>query len=122
MSQSSIRRLPKRFFSNDYCGLNDMMPFADAFDGAVFMKVLPKFTGSRARLQSPLHGVLAWAIAPAKISRDDVSAAVDLFNAFYENKSNQPWPETTTPAFPTVAARVRDMLVALERDGFVSFG
>ena len=41
-----------------------MMPFAVAFDQAVLMKVLPKFSGSRARLRTPLLSVLAWAINP----------------------------------------------------------
>ena len=100
--------------------INGMMPFEDAFDQAVFMKVLPKFTGSRARLQSPLHGVLAWAIDPASTSRDDVGAAIVRFNAFYSGTAVEAW--TVEPVFSVVAARVRDMLVALERDGFVSFG
>ncbi|MDQ3657410.1 MAG: hypothetical protein M3457_20335 [Chloroflexota bacterium] len=104
--------------------LNRMMPFADAFDQAVFMKVLPKFTGSRARLQSPLHGVLAWAIDPASTSREDVRAVAQQCEAYYAaihvGTAVEAW--TVQPAFPVVAARVRDMLVALERDGFVSFG
>lgn len=100
--------------------LNRMMPFEDAFDQAVFMKVLPKFTGSRARLQSPLHGVLTWAVHPASTSREDVSAAIVRINAFYAGTAVEAWP--AKPAFPVVAERVRDMLVALERDGFVSFG
>ncbi len=101
-------------YNND---ANGMMAFAEAFDQAVFMKVLPKFTGSRARLQSPLHGVLAWAIDPGKTAREDVSAAITQFNA---GTAVEAW--TVEPAFPVVANRVRDMLVALERDGFVSFG
>jgi len=104
-------------FNNDE---NGMMTFVAAFDQAVFMKVLPKFTDSRARLQSPLHGVLAWAIDPGQISVGDVERVVTEFNDFYQAKASEAW--VVAPAFPTVAGRVRDMLVALERDGFVSFG
>ncbi len=100
--------------------LNRMMGFEDAFDQAVFMKVLPKFTGSWARLQSPLHGVLAWAIDPVQTSDADVERVVAEFNLFYGAKATDAW--IVKPAFPVVAARVRDMLIALERDGFVSFG
>ncbi len=104
-------------FNND---LSEMMGFEAAFDQAVFMKVLPKFNGSRARLQSPLQGVLAWAVDPHRTSSSDVSAVTALFNAFYAGTATDAW--TGEPAFPAVARRVRDMLVALERDGFVSFG
>jgi hypothetical protein len=49
-------------FNNDE---NGMMDFTDAFDQAVFMKVLPKFNGSKARLRSPLYSVLTWTFYPA---------------------------------------------------------
>ena len=99
---------------------NEMMTFDRAFDQAVFMKVLPKFNGSRARLQAPLHGVLTWALDPSRTSKPDVSAAIAQFTAFYAGTAVEAW--TMKPLFPRVAKRVRDMLVALERDGFVSFG
>ncbi len=51
-----------RYLSNNR--ENGMLTFDDAFDQAVFMKVLPKFTGSKARLRAPLHSVLAWALYP----------------------------------------------------------
>jgi len=106
-------------FNND---LNGMMTFEEAFDQAVFMKVLPKFSGSRARLQSPLHGVLTWAVNPGHTSREDVAAAVALFNAYTKGEAAGTEAWTSAPVFPAVAVRVRDMLTALERDGFVSFG
>lgn len=68
--------------------------------------------------------MLAWAIDPGKTSREDVSAGITLFNAYYASMyagtAVEAW--TLEPTFPLVAGRVRDMLVALERDGFVSFG
>ena len=99
---------------------NGMATFEEAFDQAVFMKVLPKFSGSRARLQSPLHGVLAWAVDPARTSREDISNAVEGLMLYESGKAASAWEGDA--AFPRVAERVRDMLVALERDGFVSFG
>lgn len=101
---------------------NGMMPFEAAFDQAVFMKVLPKFTGSRARLQSPLRKVLAWAIDPGKTTAADIDATVQEFIAYERGIDTEAWEWPLDARFPTVAARVRDMLVALERDGFVSFG
>ena len=97
-----------------------MAEFADAFDQAVFMKVLPKFTGSRARLQSPLRGVFAWALDPDRTGRTDIEAGAQGVLDYESGKQTEAW--VVTPVFPQVAARVRDMLVALERDGFVSFG
>jgi len=64
--------------------------------------------------------VLAWAIDPGKTSRDDVTSVITQYNAFYAGTAAEAW--TATPSSPVVAARVRDMLVSLERDGFVSFG
>ena len=106
-------------FNND---VNGMMTFEDAFDQAVLMKVLPKFSGSRARLQSPLLGVLTWAIDSRRTAREDVSAVTARYTAYVIGTAaeNEVW--TADPSFPAVARRVRDMLVALERDGFVSFG
>jgi hypothetical protein len=100
--------------------INEMVSFEEAFDQAVFMKVLPKFSGSRARLQSPLHGVLAWAIDPARTGRDDVENATKRLLLYERGEAPEAWE--VEPTFPRVAERVRDMLVALERDGFVSFG
>jgi hypothetical protein len=83
--------------------------------------VLPKFTGSLARLQSPLHKMLAWAIDPTRVERDDVAAAVTQFSEYQRGTATEAWT-VEWPAFPMVAARVRDMLVSLDTDGFVSFG
>ncbi len=80
--------IAQSLFNSD---LNGMMTFERAFDQAVFMKVLPKFTGSRARLQSPLHGVLAWAIDPGQILVGDVERVVTEFNQFYQAKASEAW-------------------------------
>jgi 5-methylcytosine-specific restriction endonuclease McrBC GTP-binding regulatory subunit McrB len=106
-----------------YLAINDehqMMPFEDAFDQAVLMKVLPKFSGSRARLRSPVLSVLTWAIDPGRTGREDIESAVTQFDSYYVGTATDSW--TAPPIFPVVASRARDMLVTLERDGFVSFG
>jgi len=59
---------------------------------------------------------------PHHTTREDVEAVVKLFNAYLIGAADQTEVWTAEPAFPAVARRVRDMLVALERDGFVSFG
>ncbi|MEA2526529.1 MAG: hypothetical protein QOF73_3756, partial [Thermomicrobiales bacterium] len=100
---------------------NGMMDFIPAFDHAVFMKVLPKFSGSRARLRAPLLSLLAWTLYPANpepalksvqqsfttLDLADVTAITDF---------------TCDASFKVVATRAMQMLVTLENDGFVSFG
>jgi len=95
------------------------MPFMVAFDQAVLMKVLPKFSGSRARLRSPLLSVLAWAIDPATPDTIEVEKRFDDHMA---NPANTPTVLTEGAVFSQVARRVLQMLATLERDGFVSFG
>ena len=105
-----------------YLAINDehgMMYFAVAFDQAVLMKVLPKFSGSRARLRSPLLSVLAWAIDPVTPDPYDVEKR---FEAHMANPANAPTVLTEGAVFSQVARRVLQMLATLERDGFVSFG
>jgi 5-methylcytosine-specific restriction protein B len=67
---------------------------SEAFDLAVLMKVLPKFHGSRARLEKPLQAVLDWC--------RHGDPAVDRY--------------------PHTAKRVRRMQQQLNTDGFAAFG
>lgn len=99
--------------------LNRMMSFENAFDQAVFMKVLPKFSGSRARLRSPLISVLAWAIDPAEPLTKQVVTDLDSHLA---GTSEALRTRTEAAAVPTVARRALEMLERVEQDGFVSFG
>jgi hypothetical protein len=76
------------------------------------MKVLPKFHGSRGKLQRPLEVVLAWCASP------------DHFQA-----TNAPSVESgplavpvTDYALPKTAERVQRMLAELQIDGFTAFG
>ena len=63
------------------------------------MKVLPKFHGSRARLEEPLRRVLAWCVNPDKPHLEQVS----------------------DPLYPRTQARPARLLRDLERDGFAAF-
>ncbi len=99
--------------------LNGMMAFGDAFDQAVFMKVLPKFSGSRARLRSPLISVLAWAIDPAEPLPKAVVADLDTHLA---GTSEALATQVQGATVPRVARRALEMLERVELDGFGSFG
>jgi len=98
---------------------NGMMPFSEAFDAAVFMKVLPKFTGSLSRLRSPLLSLLAWAIDPAL---PPTKETVTSFETHMDGKSEALRARVDGAALPRVASRALQMLESVESDGFVSFG
>jgi|GEM_PF-2672304 len=95
---------------------NNLLPFDQAFDHAVFMKVMPKFSGSRARLRSPLLSVLAWAINP---DLPDVTRITGDFDKSMTELDPNTYSKATCRR---VAERAYQMLAALETDGFVSFG
>lgn len=99
--------------------LNKMMKFEGAFDQAVFMKVLPKFSGSWARLRNPLISVLAWAIDPAVPLPKGVVLALDTH---FAGTSEALSKRVRAASVPIVATRALDMLELVELDGFVSFG
>jgi energy-coupling factor transporter ATP-binding protein EcfA2 len=88
-------------------------PWLRALDHAVYMKVLPKFNGSHARLQGPLTALLQWAkgSAAGAIQENDPDLGADGI----------PVPPAT-PRLPRVHDRARRMLDLLEANGFVSFG
>jgi hypothetical protein len=88
----------------------------DAFDAAVLMKVLPKFHGSRSKLERPLLTVLRWCVRPD----DDLSEADESFATLEIALAKVPTEENVT--LPATAARVRRMLRALATSGFASFG
>lgn len=70
-----------------------------AFDEAVLMKVLPKFHGSRARLEEPLRQVLAWCAGTDPADLEQVSGV----------------------RYPRTWARAARLLRDVERDGFAAF-
>ena len=89
-----------------------------AFDAAVLMKVLPKFHGSRGRLEAPLVSILAWcsnpdtpdeALIKSKLQQSDFDPALDALNQI-------------DYCYPKTAERVKRMLATLFRTGFAAFG
>ncbi|MBN1921825.1 MAG: hypothetical protein JW892_11305 [Anaerolineae bacterium] len=90
-----------------------------AFDAAVLMKVLPKFHGSRGKLEQPLKQVLAWCVNP------DLPAAIVISDVF---ESTGQWEDVLQKLanlgyrYPKTAARVQRMLWALYTSGFAAFG
>jgi 5-methylcytosine-specific restriction enzyme B len=89
----------------------------EAFDAAVLMKVLPKFHGSRKKLEEPLRGVLAWCLDPDSpvgqaiedvLKEDDANIFESLSQLSYK--------------LPKTAERARRMLRSLYTTGFASFG
>jgi energy-coupling factor transporter ATP-binding protein EcfA2 len=90
-----------------------------AFDAAVLMKVLPKFHGSRGKLEVPLRAVLAWCIDPDAPAEGGVANAlkgVEAGNDVAKALAQLPY------RYPRTAERARRMLRALYTDGFAAFG
>ena len=85
----------------------------EAFDQAVLMKVLPKFHGSRGKLEKALHGVLAWCFDAAKAEQEAVKNAI---LAPEQSIIDADW------YYPATAHRVLRMLQSLNSTGFASFG
>jgi len=88
-----------------------------AFDAAVLMKVLPKFHGSREKLEQALIAVLAWCLDPAAPNPQSITVpqqggqGVDDMPALAERSYR----------YPSTAERVRRMLRALYETGFAAF-
>jgi len=98
---------------------NDLYSSTDeAFDAAVLMKVLPKFHGSRGKLEDPLKRLLAWCLPPdapapeiidEKLAQEqDPSAARQAL-------------EDLSYRYKRTAAKCRRMLWQLHTTGFASF-
>ncbi|MGI8484512.1 MAG: hypothetical protein ACR2OU_09625 [Thermomicrobiales bacterium] len=94
--------------------------FESAFDTAVLMKVLPKFSGSAARLERPLLDLLAWCVDPVRLPQQEIRAAQDgLGDRDWLGSS---FAEPNALHFPITGKRVMRMLDALATEGFASFG
>jgi len=97
-------------------GMFDGLGENAAFDAAVLMKVLPKFHGSRGKLQRPLEALLAWCLNPDEpqpiVPLPQPGAEADSLAAF----------RTLPYVLPKTAERVLRMLAELQQDGFTAFG
>jgi hypothetical protein len=89
-----------------------------AFDAAVLMKVLPKFHGSRGKLEDPLKRVLAWCLspdAPDHESIEDKLRGEQDANTAVQALQDLPY------RYERTAAKCRRMLRQLYTSGFASF-
>lgn len=85
----------------------------DAFDQVVLMKVLPKFHGSRGKLEKPLTEVLVWC---ANIKTHDAECVKTVLSDPEKEINSEDWE------CPSTAKRVQRMLQSLNSTGFASFG
>ncbi|MBV9467740.1 MAG: hypothetical protein JO316_16300 [Abitibacteriaceae bacterium] len=96
-----------------------VQPLDAAFDAAILMKVLPKFHGSRSKLEAPLHDLLAWCLdadAPDQTAINQISNKMESSNSGITQLRQLPY------RYPRTAERVLIMLQALHTDGFAAFG
>jgi len=85
----------------------------DAFDQVVLMKVLPKFHGSRGKLEKPLTEVLVWC---ANNKSHDAESVKNVLSDPEKEIILEDWE------CPSTAKRVLRMLQSLNSTGFASFG
>lgn len=91
----------------------------DTLDAAALMKVLPKFHGSRARLEGPLRAVAAWCLDPDAPACNTINQAFQ-YRELDANSDNE--LAALSYVLPRTAERVRRMLHALVTDGFAAAG
>jgi len=92
----------------------------EAFDLAVLMKILPKFSGSASRLERPLVHVLAWCLNPDEPPHAAARSAWEAIGDGLLADHDLLGPDRAL--FPLTARRVAQMLDTLAVDGFASFG
>ncbi len=90
-----------------------------ALDAAVLMKVLPKFHGSRSRLEAPLSAMLAWCMNPES---PDVQAIKTALQEVSSDKTVKDAVASISFRYHKTADRVQRMLARLHTDGFAAFG
>lgn len=98
---------------------DDLGDATAAFDAAVLMKVLPKFHGSRGKLEAPLRAVLAWCVNPLA---PDIAPIASKLDQCESGQAAMLILNQQTYLYPRTAARVSRMVWALYTDGFASFG
>jgi 5-methylcytosine-specific restriction endonuclease McrBC GTP-binding regulatory subunit McrB len=108
---------------------NGLFTLDEAFDHAVLMKVLPKFNGSRAKLQAALFELLHWCKTSGTMSSDD---RADLEARFAKLTDDHTSFDTVVPKdleavedqwrYPATGRRAALMMQDLYTDGFAAFG
>ena len=97
----------------------DMGGASEAFDAAVLMKVLPKFHGSRGKLEAPLRAILGWCLNPAAPAGEAIAKELEHVESGLDAVTRL---SSLHYAYQRTAERVIRMLHALYTDGFASFG
>ncbi len=89
------------------------------FDAAVLMKVLPKFHGSRARLEGPITKVLGWCLNP---EYPDIQTIANAINQAASPDALEAKLLELPYTFPETARRTIRLLWTAQVDGFAAFG
>lgn len=105
--------------SNELFEDEGLKGFDSAFDLAILMKVLPKFHGSRGKLESPLCAVLAWCLDPDTPQEETVLDALKQLDIGDDVAEEL---EKLNYRYPFTAERARRMLRLLYTEGFAAFG
>ncbi len=94
-----------------------------ALDAAILMKVLPKFHGSRGRLEAPLKEVLAWCVDPEHPDASQVDNELEkALNAHGDLiHTLNAMSAALEPRFKRTAGKVKRMLWHLYTTGFAAF-
>lgn len=94
-----------------------------AFDRAVLMKVLPKFHGSRGRLEAPLKQVLAWSVNPEEPAVATVEKTLQEALSEHDDprRALDAVAERLEMRLPRTADKVLRMLWHLYTTGFAAF-
>jgi hypothetical protein len=98
-----------------------------ALDAAVLMKVLPKFHGSRRKLEKPLQTVLAWCLNP-DAPQEALPQIRDALQKLEQDGdgagrvAEAVGPDVVHYRSPYTAERAARMLQALYDEGFAAFG
>lgn len=89
------------------------------FDAAVLMKVLPKFHGSRAKLEGPLTKVLGWCLDP---EHPDTMTIANAINQAASPDALEAKLLELPYTFPETAHRAIRLLWSAQIEGFAAFG
>jgi 5-methylcytosine-specific restriction endonuclease McrBC GTP-binding regulatory subunit McrB len=94
-------------------------PLFAPFDAAVQMKVLPKFHGSRAKLEDPLIRVLGWCLDPLN---PDTTTIRQVVAQAMTAEAMEAMLQQLPYHFPHTAHRAIRLLWTAQVDGFAAFG
>jgi hypothetical protein len=82
------------------------------------MKILPKFHGSRGKLEAPLQAIFAWCRNP---ENPEPSVVKEELQDLGEDRDVRETLNPETTVYPRTATRVAQMLRDLYTEGFTAF-